>query len=180
MKMKIKKGGFIENAIKNNQQHLQPIYDTSASIGIAYSLFTTIIGTIICVLLIIIGVWVKNLNKDKTAYTTGIVKDVSDCNYKAKSCISTIEFKVNDKDYSVKSATGIGNKGQYISIYYNPENPNNFTINNYSNYIGLIMIIISSVIILALWLWFILTLIFKPVAAASGVGAVTNAIIPDY
>ena len=163
-----------------NQNNLQPIYDTTASIGIAYSIYSTIIGTILSILIIILGIWIKNMNSDKTGYANGIVKDVTDYDYKATSCISTIYFKVKDTKDTVKTATGIGNKGQNIGVYYDPSNPNNFTTNNYSYIIGWIMIIIGSLILLSVWVWFIFTLIFKPVAAVTGVGAVTNAVVPDF
>lgn len=174
--MRFRKGG---DTINNYKNELQPIYNTSATIGIVYSLISTILGTIFCTLVIIAGVWIKNMNSDKTAYTLGYVTDVSDCNFKEKKCVSTIDFNVKHEKYTVKSVTGIGNKGQNIGIYYNPENPNNFTTNNYSTIIGWVMIAIGIFIIISLWLWFILTLIFKPIAAATGVGAVADTAIPN-
>lgn len=154
--MRIRRGGDI---IDNKQ--IQPINNAGTSIGIIYPLISAIIGTIFCVFIIFIGEWVKNLNSDKTAYTKGNVMDVSDCDFKKKTCISTIQFVVKNKEYTVKSTTGVGNKGQNIGIYYDPENPNNFATNNYSTVIGWFMIIASSIIILLLWLWFIFALVFK-------------------
>lgn len=172
--MRFRKGG------NNYNDQLEPIYNTSATIGIIYSLISAIIGSIFCILVIIIGVWVKNMNSDKTAYTLGYVTDISDCNFKEKTCISTIEFNVNNEKYTVKNISGIGNKGQNIGVYYNPKNPNNFTTNNYSTLIGWVMIVIGILIIVIIWSWFILALIFKPIAAATGVGAVADAAIPDF
>jgi hypothetical protein len=160
--MRIRRGGDI---IDNKQ--IQPINNAGTSIGIIYPLISAIIGTIFCTLVIIAGEWVKNLNSDKTAYTKGNVMDVSDCDFKKKTCISTIQFVVKNKEYTVKSTTGVGNKGQNIGIYYDPENPNNFATNNYSTVIGWFMIIASSIIILLLWLWFIFALVFKSTTIAN-------------
>ena len=170
------KGGFVSDTtdVNKNKDYLQPIYDTTATIGIVYSVMSTIIGTIIFVIIIIIGVYVKNMNSDKTEIAFGIVKEVNNCNARSKSCVSVVEFSVKDAIYTVNTESGILSKGQKIKIYYNPENPNNISLNNYTNFIGWIIIIISVIIIVCMWIWTLLTIIYKPIAAASGVGAVTS------
>ena len=160
--------------------NMQPVYDATATIGIVYSVFSTVVATIVCSIAIFVGVWVKNLNNDKTAKTVGVVTEaICSTVNKDKSCIATINFKANYIDYTVSSSTlGIVNKGQNIDIYYDPKNPNNFTSNNYTNTIGWVIIIFAIIILLISWGWLIMTIMFKPVAAASGVGAVADAVIP--
>jgi len=165
--------------IGDTMKTMQPVYDATASIGIAYSIFSTVMATIICSIGIYVGFWVKNLDASKTAKTIGTVKE-ADCTKTAKdkSCVATITYKVNDVEYSVSSTTGIVNKGQNIDIYYDPKNPNNFVSNSYTNIIGWVIIIVCIILLLSSWGWLIMTLLFKPVAAASGVGAVAGAVMP--
>ena len=165
--------------IGDTMKTMQPVYDATASIGIAYSIFSTVMATIICSIGIYVGFWVKNLDASKTAKTVGTVKDAN-CTKTAKdkSCVATITYKVNDVEYSVSSTTGLVNKGQNIDIYYDPKNPNNFVSNSYTNIIGWVIIIVCIIVLLVSWGWLIMTLLFKPVAAASGVGAVAGAVMP--
>jgi hypothetical protein len=169
-----------KSMIGDAMNNMQPVYDATATIGIAYSVFSTVIATIVCSIAIFVGVWVKNLNKDKTAKAVGVITEANCTNSKKdKSCVATINFKANKVDYTVSSSTlGIVNKGQNINIYYDPKNPNNFTSNSYTNIIGWVIIIFAVIVLLISWGWLIMTIMFKPVAAASGVGAVADAVIP--
>ena len=168
--------------IGNTMKTMQPVYDVTASIGIVYAIFSAVMATIICGIAIYAGVWVKNMNSDKTEKTIGTITEAICSNTKNdKSCIVTINYKVKDVEYSVSTTTTIVNKGQTLDIFYDPNNPNNFSIsNNTTNTIGWIIIIIAIIILLLSWGWFIMTIFFKPVAAATGVGAVADAIIPNY
>jgi hypothetical protein len=168
--------------IGDTMKTMQPVYDVTASIGIVYAIFSAIMATIICGIAIYAGIWVKNLNADKTAKTIGTIIEATCSKTKNdKSCVATINYTVKDVEYSVSATTGIVNKGQTLNIFYDPKNPNNFSIfNNTTNIIGWIIIIIAIIILLSSWGWLIMTIFFKPVAAATGVGAVADAIIPDY
>ena len=169
--------GMIGDTMKN----MQPVYDASAAIGIAYAIFSAVMATLVCSFVIYFGVWVKDMNSDKTGSTKGTIKDANCTNAKNdKSCVATVNYKVNNVDYSVSATTGIVNKGQTIDIYYDPKNPNNFSLyTNTTNTIGWVIIIIAIIILLSSWGWLILTIFFKPVAAATGVGAVAGAVMPD-
>ena len=172
--------GMMGDTMKN----MQPVYDATASIGIAYAVFSAVMATIICGFAIYGGFWVKNINADKTAKTTGTIKEATCSKTKNdKSCVATINYIVKDIEYSVSSVTEIVNKGQTITIYYDPKNPNNFSLsNNTTNTIGWIIIIVAIIILLSSWGWLLMTIFFKPVAAATGVGAVAGAVMPgnDY
>jgi hypothetical protein len=140
-----------------------------------------------CIFLFI-GVWLLYLNSDKTETTTGIYKDVKctenkiyDSSKKTdvidKSCTGTIEFSVNGKDYKKLHQTkDVVTNGENVKLYYNPNNPNDFVTDTSSYYIGLIIIIVSVCVIVIMWIWTILSFIYKPVAAASGVGAIGDAL----
>jgi hypothetical protein len=164
----------------DTMKNMQPVYDATASIGIAYAIFSAIMATIICGFVIYGGFWVKNINANKTAKTVGTIKDAT-CSktQNDKSCVATINYKVNNIEYSVSTTTGIVNKGQTMDIYYDPKNPNDFTSNSSTTAIGWVIIIVAFIILLSSWGWLIMTIFFKPVAAATGVGAVAGAIMPD-
>ena len=167
--------------IGDTMKTLQPVYNTTATIGIVYAIFSAVMATVICGFAIYGGFWVKNMNSDKTEKAIGTIKDAT-CSKtgKDKSCVATIDYKVKDVEYSVSATTGIVNKGQTIDIFYDPKNPNNFSLlNNTTNTIGWVIIIVAIIILLSSWGWLIMTIFFKPVAAATGVGAVASAIIPD-
>ena len=170
--------------IGDTMKTMQPVYDATASIGIAYAIFSAVMATIICGFAIYGGFWVKNINADKTAKTTGTIKDATCSKSKNdKSCVATINYMVKDVEYSVSTTTGIVNKGQTTDIFYDPKNPNNFSLsNNTTNIIGWVIIIVAIIILLSSWGWLIMTIFFKPVAAATGVGAVAGAVMPgnDY
>ena len=167
--------------VGDTMKTMQPVYDVTATIGIAYAIFSTVIVTIISVFVIYFGVWIKNMNAEKTEKTVGTIKDTTCSKTKNdKSCVATISYIANKIEYSVSTTTGIVNKGQTVDIYYEPKNPNNFSLsNNTTNAIGWIIIIVASIILLSSWGWLLMTIFFKPVAAATGVGAVAGAIMPD-
>ena len=110
-----------------------------------------------------IGIILIRINNHLKGKTKGSIVE-ADCNTNTKSCLSTISYNVNNVDYTNKKTTDIVNKGESLDILYDTTNPNNFEINRY---------IISSIG------WLIFSLMFKPIAAATGVGAVADALIPD-
>jgi len=119
------------------------------------------------------------LNNNLKGKTSGSVSDAN-CDTNAKSCLTTISYNVNDVNYTNKKTTEIVNKGQTLEILYDTTNPNNFEINyKIHKYIGWGFIIFAILIIILSIGWLIFSLLFKPVAAATGVGAVADAIIPD-
>ena len=150
----------------NYNDYIQPVYDTTASIGIFYNIFGVIMSIIIGSIFISIGIMILKINKNLKGKTSGSVIE-AECDNSSKSCLSTISYNVNDVNYKNKKNTNIVNKGQTLEILYDTTNPNNFEIFS-------IFIIITSIG------WLIFSLLFKPVAAATGVGAVADVLIPDF
>jgi hypothetical protein len=72
----------------------------------------------------------------------------------------------------LQQTNNVISNGQNVKLYYNPSNPNDFVTETSSYYVGLILIIVSVCIIVIMWIWTILSFVYKPVAAASGVGAI--------
>ena len=126
-----------------------------------------------------IGIILIRINNHLKGKTKGSIVE-ADCNTNTKSCLSTISYNVNNVDYTNKKTTDIVNKGESLDILYDTTNPNNFEINSKINkYIGWGLIIFAIIIIISSIGWLIFSLMFKPIAAATGVGAVADALIPD-
>ena len=176
-----KKGGTggIQNFIQENKSVLEPAYETTATIGKAYAIFSAIGGTLLLLIFLFVGIWMVRMHRDKTASTTGKIIE-SKCKPENNSCRVVIEYTVNKKTYKLDYETSsIVNKGQTIPIYYDPKNPNNFVAESKNRVLGWVFIGIAIVGIILAWGSLIFTLFFKPVAAATGVGAIVDAITPD-
>lgn len=187
--------GFIGTAINdinNNKDILNPIYDTTATIGNIYNIGTTIIICIIFIIIIIAGVYILNINKDKTENASGLLKDVKciketikEVNSKGEEndkivnkCDYNIVYKVKGKEYVKKhSETALVNENDKVVVYYEPKNPDNYVIGNNSYIIGLIMIIGSVIVIILSIAWLIFTIYFKPLAAASGANVISDIVM---
>jgi hypothetical protein len=182
--------GFIGSAladIKNNQSVLNPIYDTTASIGIVYNVVITIVVTILFGILIYVGFWIKDADINKSENVLGkyknvkcteeIIKDKDNNNKSVTVCNAEIVYTVGEKEY-IKSykASKLVNENQPVTVHYDPANPNDFIIEKNTYYFGLGMIIVGFIIIGLSWLWLILSIAFKPIAAAYGANAIGDAL----
>lgn len=179
--------GTALNDIKANQNVLNPIYETTATIGIVYNVVVTIVVSILFGILIYVGFYLKNADINKSENILGkyknvkcreeIVKDKDGNNKTVNICYAEIVYSVDEKEY-IKSykASKIVNENQPVTVHYDPNNPNDFIVEKTTYYFGLGMIIVGFIIIGLTWLWLILSIAFKPVAAASGVGAIGDAI----
>jgi hypothetical protein len=183
--------GFFGNAINdlnNNKETLAPIYDTTASIGIIYNIFTTILVVVICSIMIYIGFWLKNMNSNKSHNVSGkytnvkctneIVEDTNKNKKTIVNCTADVIYKVDEVEYkkSVQTSYSI-NDEQPVTVNYDPSNPDDFNTDNNYYYFGIGMIVIGILAIFISLFWLILSLIYKPVAAASGVGALGDAMM---
>tara|TARA_B110001450_G_scaffold235334_1_gene239963 strand:+ start:648 stop:1301 length:654 start_codon:yes stop_codon:yes gene_type:complete len=179
--------GTALNDINANQNVLNPIYETTATIGIVYNVVVTIVVSILFGILIYVGFYLKNVDINKSENILGkyknvkcredIVKDKDGNNKTVNICYAEIVYSVDEKEY-IKSykASKIVNENQPVTVYYDPNNPNDFIVEKTTYYFGLGMIIVGFIIIGLTWLWLILSIAFKPIAAASGVGAIGDAI----
>jgi len=179
--------GSVLNDINANKNVLNPIYETTATIGIVYNVVMTIVLSILFGILIYVGFYLKNLDINKTDKILGkyknvkcreeIVKDKNGNNKTVSICNAEIVYSVNDKEY-IKSykASKLVNENQPVTVYYDPNNPNDFIVEKTTYYFGLGMIIVGFIIIGLTWLWLILSIAFKPIASVSGIGAIGEAI----
>jgi hypothetical protein len=181
--------GFFGNAIKdlnNNKETLAPLYDTAASIGIIYNIFTTFLVIVICSVMIYIGFWLKNMNSNKSSSVPGkytnvkctneIIEDTNKNTKTIVNCTADVIYTVDDIEYKKSLQTSYTiNDEQPVTVNYDPSNPDDFNTDNNYYYFGIGMIIVGILAIFMSIFWLILSLIYKPVAAASGVGALGDA-----
>jgi hypothetical protein len=182
--------GFIGTAftdLKNNKDVLQPIYDTTSSIGLVYTFLSALFSSAIGAILIFIGYQVNSYNSVYKGKTVGTVISVecyteeNDKKQRQKKCDTVIEYEVDGTKYKKSFlADEVVNVNQNITIHYDPANPNNFTTKyDLMVYLGWGLIITGILAIVVSWVWFILSWIFKPIAAASGVGVIGDALTPN-
>ena len=182
--------GFVGTVLKDldsNKDVLKPIYDTTATIGIIYNIFFTIIIIIICAFIIYIGFWLKNSNSNKTKNVIGkytnvkceneIIEDINKNKKTIVNCTADIVYMVKGVEYKKGYQTNrIVNDNQSVNVSYDPANPDDFTVDNSYYYIGVSMIVIGFITIAIALFWSILSILYKPVAAVSGIGVLGDAI----
>jgi hypothetical protein len=182
--------GFVGTVLKDldsNKDVLKPIYDTTATIGVIYNIFFTIIIIIICAFIIYIGFWLKNSNSNKTKNVIGkytnvkceneIIEDINKNKKTIVNCTADIVYMVKGVEYKKGYQTNrIVNDNQPVNVSYDPANPDDFTVDNSYYYIGVSMIVIGFITIAIALFWSILSILYKPVAAVSGIGVLGDAI----
>jgi hypothetical protein len=181
--------GFIGTALtdlKNNKDMFQPVYDTTSSIGLAYNFGIAILATILMSLAIFAGVQINNYYYKYKGKTRGRIVSAKcytevDNNKKYKKCDAMIEYEVAGAKYKHNYVSdSLVNVNETADVHYEPSNPNNFTTKyNMMLYIGWGLIVFSIIVILFAWAWFIMSWIFKPIAAVSGIGALGSALTPN-
>jgi len=177
--------GFFSNTIndiKKNETVLRPIYDTSANFGLLYNIMSAVFSTFVSIIIIVFGFWIKGINSKKSETTKGII-DSAKCNIveQQTTCIATVSYTVKGVKYKNEYTNkGVVNKGQSIDVFYNPLDPNDFTVETYSYYFGIGMIILGIIIIISSWIWVLLSYIYKPIAAISGIGAMGDIITSPF
>lgn len=182
--------GFVGTVLKDldsNKDVLKPIYDTTATIGIIYNIFFTIIIIVICSFIIYIGFWLKNTNSNKTKNVIGkytnikceneIIEDINKNKKTIVNCTADIVYTVRGVEYKKGYQTSrIINDNQPVNVSYDPSNPDDFSVDNSYYYIGITMIVIGFITIAIALFWSILSILYKPVAAVSGIGVFGDAI----
>ena len=181
--------GFIGTALtdlKNNKDMFQPVYDTTSTIGLFYNFVVALFATLLAALLIFVGYMVKDYYIKYTGRVRGKIVSAKcyteiDNKQRKKKCDALIEYEVAGKKYKNNYISDdLVNINQGIDVNYEPANPNNFTTKyDTMSYIGWGLIIFAGVMLFVSWGWFILSWMFKPIAAASGIGAIGSALTPN-
>jgi hypothetical protein len=167
--------------VRNGGALGQSIYDGAASLGIFMAYMSAIIGSIIGVILLIVGIWLLASKQTYSKITSAIIKD-ADCKRvtEGKSvindCVLSIEYTIDSKKYEKKINTrdNLYSIGSTIKIRYNPDVPTDTSTSVGRKWIGIILLAIGLLILFGVWIhWYIVTT-YKFAAAAQGVGTAYN------
>ena len=168
---------------KNNSLG-EEIYSGASTFGRIEAWIAAIITSIIGLIFIIGGITMISHHTKFTNSVQGTVLNsncttfTGDNNTQQYSCTLTIEYKVNGKPYQITTAKdSIYNytKGNYITVYYDPKNPQNGKlINDNNKVLGIIALVAGILIPLFAWIWLWITYKSKFAAAAGGVSGAFN------
>lgn len=155
------------------------IYSGAAGFGRLWAVISAVIGTILSILLMIGGAYIiyhrsylrsvkGEVLEDSVCSTTTDAKGNS-----STSCMTKVTYEVDGHSYpNPQKPLNSGSKsyraGQPITVYYDPNNPNDADLNPVPKWIGILAIVISIVIIIGSWFWVWVTRKYKFAAAAGG------------
>ena len=158
---------------------LDNIYSGTAGFGKLYALWGAIIGTIVCIVLIILSIVSFKHKITLTAKSSGTVMTDARCKNDNNIVTCTFDVTLNSTGdtVTIKTNTEVNYKsGDKINtIYYNPNDtskaalkPDNKTMQ------GIILLVIGVFGIIISWTIVWLTNHFKPFAAAEGASGMYN------
>ena len=158
------------------------VYSATSDFGKINAIISAFIVTIIGIFMIIVGIiFIKN-KSILTSNSTGIIKLNSDCvqNTNTWTCNMDVSFKDTKGDlYTINNLQSYDeNKyinGGNITIYYDPNNPNNAKLQTDNKHIiGYFLVSIAIFIIIISWITVWLSQKYKIFAAAEGVNDITH------
>ena len=147
-------------------------YEATSSFGRIMQIVNVSVVTLICTPLII---WSIFLMASKTIYSasTNAIVQSADCklNGAVNTCLLVIQFTAGSTVIKSNPMVMNGNyqTGQTVKVRYDPANPNTFVFGGISKrMVGLIMFLISLIVLIIAWIWFIVVMLNKTAAAVTG------------
>lgn len=162
------------------------IYEGAATWGSIVIGFESIVSLIVALLMFVGGVYLMRQKGNITAQTNATISDDVDCHSKKRkgrvvsgfNCGTVeVEYEIDGESYTqvvpITDSSKRLNKGDSVTIYYDPTNPNDIAVSKDDpQTTGKILIVFSLVIALMTVLNLWLARRYKFVRAASGVGSV--------
>lgn len=156
--------------------------DSAAVAGKIYTLINAIIGTIIAVLIMMpLSIWMLNKKDIHTEKTKGKILNDPQCSTdqnNATTCTIDLSYTIDGKEYikrSYQAKMGGLSKNQEVTVFYNPNDPNDIELNTIPyKLIGAIMLIVAIIIVISSWMWYYATTKSKFIAQATTVGVVAG------
>lgn len=155
------------------------IYSGTATFGKIRAIIGVIFGTIIGIIMIIIGIYMISKKNKYTEKIKGKVTNYPDCNKHTDKnttsyeCNVNVSYIIDGKTYNLKDKhtdTYIKyTKNKQIDVYYNPKNPSDGSLaSDDERRFGWIVLVIGIFVLLGSWisLWFIMH--YKFMAALYG------------
>jgi uncharacterized membrane protein len=168
---------------KNNSVG-EELYSDASTFGRIEGWIVAIITTIIGLIFIIGGIIMIahhttfTNNVQGTVLNANCINFTGDNNTQEYSCTLNIEYEVNGKTYQITTAKdSVYNytKGNDITVYYDPKNPQNGKLNNDNHKVlGIIALVAGILIPLFAWIWLWITYKSKFAAASGGVAGAFN------
>lgn len=165
----------------------EDLYSGAAAYGKFQAGLGLVLGTIIGIIMVIVGISLANRAVSLTGKSEAILSDVV-CNQigtrsndsknveNVYDCQFNIKYKVNDIEYTKHILTH--NSVQHynsesLTIYYNPDHPDDAQLNSDDTYaLGYVLVAGGIVLVLGSWLWFYIATRFKFAAAAGAVRSI--------
>jgi small-conductance mechanosensitive channel len=161
----------------------EDIYSGSAKFGKISAIISAVFATLFCIIIIGAGVYVIKLTSTMKS-VEGKVSGNSVCqsvksseNNTTTDCSTSVTYTVDDVLYEKRylDTHKISyNDNQSITIWYDPNNPNEPKGKPLSKVVGYLMIIISIIALISSWVWVYITRHSKFAAAAGGTSAAIN------
>jgi len=181
------------NTDNNNSGIINDLYNTSAAVGKfkATVTFVFLLFVFICILFLVNHFLYNKEDIYDNNLIKGTVKD-STCTKNSNNsnnsnninwdCSTNILYNINNIDYVKKNFHTNSSTYYYpdskIDLRYNKYDHNNITDNTYSNnFYGNVIIFFSFIILLLSGIQLISVYMFKPLAAASGAGAIAGTVV---
>ena len=136
------------------------IYHGTADFGKTTAVISAVIGTIVCIVLIGFGIYVLVHKSKHTATAVGTV-DSATCNpfftdnyLPQYNC--TLRITYDHQEHTIKdSSSAISyNPGDSVSVYYDPNNPSDASLErDIPKVVGWVLITTAVVVLIGLWIW---------------------------
>ena len=159
------------------------VYSATSDFGKINAIISAFVATIIGIFMIIVGIiFIKN-KSILTATTTATITQINSAcvqNNNIWTCNINVSFTdTTGKSYNIKnlqsSSQNNYTSGETITIYYEPDNPNNASLQTDNKHIiGYFLVSIAIFIIIISWVTVWLSQKYKIFAAAEGVNDITH------
>ncbi len=165
------------------EKTLNNVYDTTATIGRAKSITNVVIGTIIGIVMIVIGIYLITKTQNNLVDSTAIVSTstctlVTNNKSTTHNCTLGIKYNVNNQQYSGNISTNDSQphaENSTVDITYDNTNPNLVTARQMRyRTIGFVLCGVSVLIISSAWLNYYLSNTYKGYAAYQGAETVIH------
>jgi hypothetical protein len=162
----------------------EQVYEGTAQVGRALSMFGSIFVTVIAIPILILGINLerKKIQEEKVSAQVQNIKGnectrQQDNNY---SCMLTLKYDYGGKSYTEQMQYSGSNNivvGEYIEVYIENKDPTTpYQSASITNRVGMIMIILAIAIPILSWSWYFIVNKYKSMAAVSGVADMSSMI----
>lgn len=170
---------------------VEEVYTGAAEYGKFNAMIGFVIGTIVGLVLVVVGIVLLTKHVEQTLTVKGVVLQDSankcDSRYDQETkqnyynCDLLVEYTLLDgqkmqKRFNVTNQASTISTGQMINLYYKASDPSSISANNQlnSHVIGAILLVVGVFLIGGSWFWWYTTRKYKFAAAGEGVASVVN------